>query len=180
MTGITQRRFGINWRIIGWGGAVALLAVPFVAMRFTSEVNWTLGDFIFAAMMFGLVGLALELAVRTSSSRAWRAGAALGVLSAFLLVWINGAVGMIGDEDNVHNLLFLGLIPLALVGAILARFRAPGMALAMAVAGIAQMAIAAAGMPTDPRGGLLSLVMAGIWFLSAALFHLAGRTDAAR
>jgi hypothetical protein len=118
--------------------------------------------------------------VRTSSSRAWRAGAALAVLSAFLLVWINGAVGMIGDEDNVHNLLFLGLIPLALVGAILARFRAPGMALAMAVAGIAQMAIAATGMPTDPRGGLFSLVMAGIWFLSAALFHLAGRTDAAR
>jgi hypothetical protein len=173
----TNGRRGINWRAVGWGGAVALLAVPFVAMRFTREVNWTTGDFIFAALLFGLVGLAFELAVRTSSNRAWRAGAALAVLASFLLVWVNAAVGMIGNEDNPYNLLFLGVIPVALTGALLARFRAPGMAVTMAVAGIAQAMIAAGGLSTDPRGAVLSGLMAGTWFLSAILFHIAGRTD---
>jgi hypothetical protein len=177
MTGITERKGEINWRIVGWGGAAALLAAPFVAMRFTGEVNWTAGDFLFAAMLFGLVGLGLELAVRSSTSAAFRAGAGLAILSAFLLVWVNAAVGMIGDGDNGFNLLFLGLIPLALAGAILARFRAGGLALAMLVAGAAQVAIAGFGLAADPRGALFSMVMAGSWFLSAAMFHLAARRE---
>ena len=175
MTGIGETRRGVNWRVIGWGGAVALLAVPFVAMRFTAEVNWTVGDFIFAAVMLGLVGLGLELAVRTSRSWAWRGAAALWILSAFMLVWINGAVGMIGDEGNAYNLLFLGLIPLSLIAAAIARFRAAGLAAAMAVTGLAQAAIAVAGMSTDLRGGVFSLVLSGSWFLSALLFRSAAR-----
>jgi hypothetical protein len=42
-------------------------------MQFTSEVNWSVGDFIFAALMFGIVGALLELAVRTTRSKVHRA-----------------------------------------------------------------------------------------------------------
>ena len=52
-----------GWRIAGWGGALLLLILPFVAMQFTREVNWTAGDFIFAALMFGTAGCTIELAV---------------------------------------------------------------------------------------------------------------------
>ena len=55
MTNAIQRS-GIPWRIIGWGGAVALLAAPFIAMRFTTEVNWTASDFVFAAVLLGVIG----------------------------------------------------------------------------------------------------------------------------
>jgi hypothetical protein len=181
MTGITQtngERRGVSWRILGWGGAAALLAVPAVAMRFTNEVNWSPGDFIFAAMLFGLVGLTLELAVRSSRDWAWRGGIALMALSCLLLVWANGAVGMIGNEDTSYNLLFLGLIPLAIVGGAIVRFRAAGMVWVLLGAAGAQIAIAAAGASVDPRGAVFSTLLSGFWLLGALLFRLAARRAA--
>ena len=70
-----------RWRIIGWGFAVGLLILPFVAMRFTSEVNWTPSDFVFAGVLLGSVGLGLDFAVRRSSNPAYRGAAALAVLA---------------------------------------------------------------------------------------------------
>ena len=61
---------GGRWRVIGWGVAVGLLILPFIAMRFTGEVNWTASDFVFAAVLLGSVGLGMEFAVRRSSSAA--------------------------------------------------------------------------------------------------------------
>ena len=52
------------WRIIGWSLAGSVLLIPLVAMQFTKEVQWTVGDFMFAALLIGLVGTAFELAVR--------------------------------------------------------------------------------------------------------------------
>ena len=113
----TERQNGdrlLTWlRRIGWGTAVLLLLAPLVAMRFTTEVNWTVGDFIFAGLLFGAVGLALELAVRISSSWYYRLGAGLGVAAGFFLIWANGAVGYIGSEDNPYNQLFFYVIAIA-------------------------------------------------------------------
>lgn len=164
------------WRLAGWGFAALLLLLPLVAMQFTGEVKWDAKDFIFAAVLIGGVGVAFELAVRMTTSPAYRAacGVALGV--SFMILWANGAVGMIGDEDNPYNLLFLGVVGLALLGAAVARFRPAGMALATLVAGVAHAAIALGGIGTDPRGAVLSLAFALGWFLSAALFRRAVRS----
>ena len=118
----TGGRRGIPWRIIGWSIPALLLLLPLVAMRFTDEVNWTASDFAFAAVLFGSVGLAFEFIVRKSSSLAYRFGSALAVVAAFLTIWVNGAVGMIGSEGNPYNLLFGGVLIVALVGAIAAWF----------------------------------------------------------
>lgn len=173
MTSIGETKRGVNWRAIGWGGAVALLAAPFVAMRFTSEVNWSAGDFVFAGLLFGAVGLCIELAARSSSDWAWRGGVAFAALSGLLLIWANGAVGMIGNEDNEYNLLFLGLIPLALLGAVVVRFRAAGMAVVMLVAWVAQLAIAAGGYAQDARGAVFSVILSATWLFAATLFRIA-------
>jgi len=166
-------RRGGRWRIAGWGIAALVLLLPLVAMQFTDEVDWDETDFIFAGVLIGAVGGAYELTVRMSRSWAYRAGAAAALAAAFLIVWANGAVGMIGDEDNPYNLLFLGVIVLALAGAIAARFRAAGMALAMAAAAVAQAAVAVGGLSADPRGAVLSTAFAGLWLLAAALFRAA-------
>jgi hypothetical protein len=173
MSGIGETRGGINWRVVGWGGAAALLAAPFVAMRFTSEVNWSPGDFVFAGLLFGVVGLCLELAARSSSDWAWRGGVAFAALSGLMLVWANGAVGMIGNEDNPYNLLFLGLIPLALLGSAIVRFRAAGMAAVMLAAWVGQLAIAAGGFAQDARGGMFSILISATWLFAAASFRIA-------
>jgi hypothetical protein len=154
---------------------VLLLLVPLLAMQFTREVNWSVGDFIFAALMFGIVGALLELAVRTTRSRVHRAAIGVAIAASFLTVWVNGAVGMIGSEENPYNLLFLGVIGIALVGSVLARFRAAGMALAMAAAACAQAALGLGGLATDLRGGILGTGFAGLWLISAALFRTAAQ-----
>ena len=163
------------WRAAGWTIAALALLAPLVAMQFSNEVNWTVGDFIFTGILIGLVGTASELTVRASSSRSYRTGVAAALGAGFLIVWANGAVGMIGDEDNSYNLLFLGVICLALIGAVVARFRAGGLAVAMLVAGIAHTSVAAGGLTTDLRGATISAVLGSLWFVSAALFRLAAR-----
>ena len=171
-----RRRF--PWRIVGWSIPAFLLLLPAVAMQYTDEVNWTAGDFIFATILFGSVGLAFELIVRTSDSLSYRFGAALAVFGAFLTVWANGAVGMIGDEDNPYNFVFFGVLFIALIGAVLARFRPAGMMWAMAVTAAAQVAAGAFGLGTDPRGAVFSMGFGGLWLLAAALFWNSARERA--
>lgn len=167
---------GLNpWRIAGWSLAGVLLLLPLIAMRFTTEVNWTASDFVFAGVVFGSVGILFELAVRMSRDPWYRAGVAAALLASFLNVWANAAVGMIGSENNPYNLLFLAVILLALLAAVAARFRAWGMALAMAAAGIAQLCIALGGVAQDPLGAAFSAGFAAVWLLAAAAFRNAAR-----
>ena len=161
-----------GWRIAGWGTAALLLLLPWVA-----NAPWTPSDFIVAGVLLGSVGLAFEFIVRKSGSLAYRSAAALAVIGAFLTIWVNGAVGMIGSEDNPYNLLFGGVLLVALSGAIVARLEPAGMARAMVIAAIAQAAVGAAGLSTDLRGAVFSMAFAGLWLLAAALFWQAARTD---
>ena len=175
----TSGRRVFPWRLLGWSIPGILLLLPLVAMRFTDEVDWTASDFVFAAVLFGSVGLAFELIVRRSGSLAYRLGAVLAVIGAFLAVWVNGAVGMIGSEDNPYNLLFLGVPLVALVGGVAARFRAAGMVWALGVAAGMQAALGLYGMSEDPRGGIFSASFALLWLLGAALFAKAAREHGA-
>jgi hypothetical protein len=138
--------------------------LPLIVMQLApgAGVNWTLGDFIFAIMMFGAVGLAFELATRISTSWWYRGGAALGLAAGFLLIWANLAVGYIGSEDNPYNLLFFGVVAIALAGALLARFRARGMALAMLAAAIAHAAVGLGGVAAEWIGVLREKVVNGL------------------
>lgn len=166
-----------RWRIMGWGGAATLLALPLVGMRFIDGMVWDETDFIVMGALLGSVGLAAEFVLRRSGGVAYRLAAGLMLLMSFLLVWINLAVGMIGSEDNPHNLFFGGVIAVAWAGAILARFRPAGMVCATVVAAVAQALVAAAGLSTDVRGGVLSLILVAPWMLSAWLFRRAARGE---
>jgi hypothetical protein len=171
----TGKGWGQAARIGLWSLAALLLLAPLVAMRFTDEVDWGPEDFIFAGLGFGTVGLVAELTVRRTRSLAARGGAAFAMAAAFAIVWTNAAVGMIGDEGNPYNLLFIGAIAVALGGSALARFRAGGTSAAMAAAGLVHAAAALGGLSADPRGGGISFVLAGLWLVSAALFRKAAR-----
>ena len=178
-SGTRRPRGGRNWaRIVGWGAAAALLLLPLVAMQFTSEVDWTAGDFLFAGLLIGGVGLAVEMAVRISRSGWYRSGAALGLAAGFFLIWANAAVGYIGDEDNAYNLLFFAVVGVALVGALIARFRAEGMALAMLAAGLVQAAVGLGGAAADPVTAPITFAFVAMWLGSAALFRNAAREAA--
>lgn len=161
-----------------WGGAAALLALPAIAMRLQADgVDWSAIDFlVFGAMLATACGL-YELATRMSGDIRYRGAAGIAVATGFLTVWANLAVGMIGSEGNAFNLLFAGVLAVALVGAALARLRAPGMARAMFAAGIAQALVVAAAFAVggDTRGAAFSALFVAPWLLSSALFRRASQ-----
>ncbi len=172
------------WRIALWGGAVVLLLLPLVAMQVSEEVQWGPLDFVLAgALLFG-TALAFELAVRKSGSVAYRLAAGLALAATFLLIWVNLAVGVIGDEGEPANLLYLGVLAVGIGGALLARFEAGGMARAMVLAAIAVavvgvLALAAGWGATGPRWPLdvagLTVFFAAMFGASAWLFRQAAR-----
>ncbi len=180
MTDMASRNGGRNlgWlRWAGWGGAAALIITPAIAMQVApqSGVDWGASDFLFAVLMFGIVGLALELTVRSTASWTQRAAAALGLATGFLLIWSNLAVGYIGAEENPYNAAFFIVVAIALIGCALARFRAAGMVWAMLAAGIAHAIAGGIGYPEDPVTGPITLTFVGMWLASAALFRMAAQ-----
>jgi hypothetical protein len=102
-------------------------------------------------------------------------------------VWSNLAVGIIGDERNPVNALYVGVVAIGIVGAILSRARAEGMARTLLLMAVAQVAIALAalGLRWDAPGsgaleilGITALFVA-LFLGSGLLFHRAAATSAA-
>ena len=182
------RGLGTLWRILIWGTALSILLLPAVAMQFTDEVKWDAPAFlVLGALLFAACGT-IELAARASASLAYRFAVGIALVAAFLLIWMNLAAGIIGDEDNPANLMFGAVLLTALAGAFIARFRPGGMARALAAAAAAQILVAAialalgagAGEPVWPWGFvMLSGVFAGLWLLWAWLFSRAAWAQAA-
>lgn len=182
MAVVTQMNGERLWnalRVIGWGGAAVILLLPLAAMRFTDEVNWTLFDFLVMGVLLGGAGLVLELATRRSQSLAYRFAATIAVAAAFLLVWVNLAAGFLGDEDNPANLMFLGVILVALIGGLMARSRPAAMARAMLAAAVAQLLAGLVGFvmgwAAPGSQGVFEVVLGtslfgALWLASALLF----------
>ncbi|MGZ8286176.1 MAG: hypothetical protein ACXW27_13535 [Allosphingosinicella sp.] len=183
MTGRIQmggRSGGQGWRIRVWGGAAALMLAPAAATQVSDELAWDAADFILVGLMLAAACGAWELAMRRTKSWAYAAAALVAAGTAFLLFLINGAVGFIGNEKDPVNLVFFGVLTLALGGAIIVRFRPEGMARAMAVTAGAQVAAGALGvaMVPDVRGFLLGTAMfVPLWLLSSGLFARAAREE---
>ena len=119
----------------------SVLLLPLLAMQFTDEVVWGLFDFVvFGAMLFGALG-AYELAARATGSTAFRAAAGLALAAAFILIWVNGAVGIIGDGNNPSTPMYFAVLAVGIIGAIIARLEPHGMARALFATALAQVSV---------------------------------------
>jgi hypothetical protein len=168
---------GNRLRIAIWVVAGCLLLLPAVAMQFDSGVNWSGSDFLVMAVLLGTACGTYELGTRLSGDVAYRAGFGLAALGGFLMTWVNLAVGIIEDGGRGTNWLFFAVLGVGVAGALLARFRPRGMALALLATAIAQAALAvvafAASLPGHPEGWMLSLFFSAWWLAVAALFRRA-------
>ncbi len=164
--------------------AALILLLPLVAMQFTDEVVWDETDFVvMGAMLFGACG-AYELAARMTGNIAYRAAVGVAVVAAFILVWMNLAVGIIGSEDNPANLMYGGVLAVGILGALIVRFQPNGMARALAATALAQalvgvIALLAGWGSTGANwpGAIVFLTgfFAVLWLVSAWLFRKAAR-----
>ncbi len=103
---------------------LSILLIPFIAMQFTSEVNWTFFDFIAIGILLFSAGITYEFFASRSGSLAFKGATALAVGTCLILTWINLAVGIIGNENNPINLLYFAIPMILFIGAIRARFNA--------------------------------------------------------
>lgn len=161
-----------------------ILLIPLVAMQFTDEVVWDRPDFVIAGVLLFGAGLTHEWIAGKSGKITYRAPVGLAVVAGLLLVWVNLAVGIIGNEENPANLMYVGVLAVAVIGALIARFQAQGMALAMLATAVAQVLVAiiavigdlGASTPNWPRDVLGATgFFVALWLGSAWLFRNAAR-----
>jgi hypothetical protein len=140
---------------------------------------WDATDFLVFAALIASVSLVFVFAIRANSSRAYRLAVSIALAAAFLLLWVNGAISIIGDEGNDANLMYLGVIVVGLIGAVIARFQLRGMARALYVMALAQILVAAIALaaklgvsgPIWPNDVLaLTGFFTALWLASGWLF----------
>jgi len=160
-----------------------MLVTALVAKQFIGEPAW-IGTLAQAGTLLIGIGVAGDLSARKTGKAAYRAALGLAIGSALLLGWVNGAVGIIGSEDNNANLMYGGVILVGAIGAFLARLKPEGMARALFATAVAQTlvaVIALAGRMGSPYSGPLELVTINGFFValfvgSAVLFTKAANS----
>ena len=164
---------------------VALATAFILLVPLLTAPAWNLFDFVFAgALIFG-TGLTFVLVASKAGNSAYRFAFGVALAAAFILVWLTGAVGIIGSEDNNANVMYFGVLAVGIVGAIIARFRPHGMARALFATALAQALVSVIaliitlGSPGSPPGVLGTLILngffVGLFVGSAWLFREAAR-----
>lgn len=164
-----------------------LLLIPLIAMQFTDEVVWTHSDFIIAGTFLFGTGLTYKLVTRKSGDFAYRVAVGFALFTGLFLLWVNGAVGIIGSENNPVNRLYFGVIAVGIIGAFIARFESQKMVYVMIAMAIAQVLVAAIALiggyyQTPPSTVFQIIGVNGFFFtlfiVSALLFRYAAQEQA--
>ncbi|WP_116040450.1 hypothetical protein [Amycolatopsis palatopharyngis] len=123
-------------------------------------------------------------AAMTKHKNAYRSAAGIAVVTAFVLVWAIGAVGVIGREGDRADLMYGGVLAVGIIGAVIARFRPHGMARALLATAVAQAVVAVialiAGKHQSPVSSVFEILGLNGFFValfigSAWLFRDAAR-----
>ena len=185
-TALKERSTMVTRNVYQSVAGVALATAFILLIPLLAAPAWSLADFVFAgALIFG-TGLVYVLAARKAGNIAYRAAVGVALAAAFILVWVTGAVGIIGSEDNPANLMYFGVLAVGIISAIVARFRPPGMARALFATALAQALVAAIslilGLGSSWSGPVETLALNGFFVAlftgSAVLFRYAGRGQA--
>lgn len=160
-----------------WGAGGVLFLLPVIAMQMhLGGMNWSPFDFIVFGAMILLACGSYEMASRHAGNFSYLAGLAVAILNAFVIIWANLAVGIIGNESNPANLMFDAIVALVFVAGLILRRKPAALARVMLAAALAYvLAILVshfAGWGTAPR---VALPFGALWLVSALLFRRASR-----
>jgi len=121
----------------------AILLIPFVAMQFTEEVQWSASDFIIMGVMLFTIGTSFAYVLSKGPSLVYKAGVVVAFGTTFFLIWSNLAVGLIGSGPNFANLMYIGVIVVCGIGIALSGFNSASLQRTMFAAVITLVLIAA-------------------------------------
>ena len=75
-------------------GIIGVLLIPAIAMLFTNEVNWSMGDFAVMGTLLLTAVFATEFIARKISNKKYRIAIIALLIGVFLLLWAELAVGL--------------------------------------------------------------------------------------
>lgn len=116
---------------------------------------------------------------------AYRFGIGLAIAASLFLLMLIGAVGVIGVEGDPFDFVYFCVVGIGVVGALVARFRARGMAHALFAMALAQAVVIVValiiGKQDSPVSSVFEIVglngfFIGLFVGSALLFRQAART----
>ena len=119
------------------------------------------------------------------NNTAYRVAAGLALTAAFLIVWLNAAAGLIGiEDDDLANLLYVGVLAIAVVGAVVARLKPRGLARALFATALAQAVVGAIALKLPNTASPLQIailhgVFVALFAGAAVLFRRAARETSA-
>jgi hypothetical protein len=185
MTQLVQTRIVLRWVLI----TAAVLAVPALAMVLklgvpdpgsgTEGVNWGPMDFAIIGVLVLGNGLLYEYASTRAGTVAHRAAVGIAVAAGLLLVWVNLAVGMIGDEGNPANLMYVLVLAVALLGTAIARFEPREASIAMFATAATHAIVAVLALVAGLGPTLFAdAFFVGAWVASGLLFREASMASA--
>ena len=151
-------------------GALAVLMVPLVASRLVEGWNWSAGSFVLVYVLFFAVGMTYALIARKMNAWAYKAGVGLALVAGFALGWSN--MVHVADSENPANLLYYGVLVVGIIGALLARLQARGLAYTL-FAMAATLALIAVMLPSGAPPDLARNMAIGNGVL-VALFTASG------
>ncbi len=113
----------------------------------------------------------------------YRWASVMALATALALIWLSQGVGIIGQDGDPANLMYVGVLAVGVVGAILAPLRPLGMARALLATAAAQAVVGlialAAGLGRPWSGPAELIVLNGLFILlfgvAAWLFRRAGQ-----
>ena len=162
-------------------GALAVLMVPLVASRVVDGWNWPPGAFVFVYVLFFVTGLAYALIARKMDAWSYKAGVGVALVSGFGLAW--STMVHVADAGGPVNFVYYGVLVVGLVGALLSRLKARGLAytlFAMAATYALIAVILPSGAPPDLARNMaighgvfvVMLITSGLLFRHASLAGL--------
>lgn len=153
------------WLGIGVLFFVAILAIPRIM-----GMDWDGFDHLAWGLLLCAPIFLWMLVARATDNRSVMVGAAIGLVGTTIMFWVNLAVGIVGQEGNAADLLFVAVPAVGLVVAAVGRFRPPAIAkglagMAMLQSGVAILAFARGWEPAT----MFSAGLAALWALAAWL-----------
>ncbi len=74
-----------------------LLSIPFFAMQFTNEVNWSLFDFLIGGILLFSLAFGIDFTLKKVKTTRNRILIAVAIFIVFALIWTELAVGIFGS-----------------------------------------------------------------------------------
>lgn len=107
-------------------GALAVLMVPLAASRVVEGWNWPAKAFVLVYFLFFATGMAYALIARKMGVWSYKAGVGVALAAGFALGWSN--MVHVADSENPANLVYYSVLAVGIMGALLARLQARGLA----------------------------------------------------